>query len=72
MSKRLDKLEEKVDHIQQNMAEINKTLAVNTESLIHHVKRTDLLEAKINSLPQKALTYVSLLSGVLAILSKLL
>jgi len=71
LEKRLDKQDEKLDKITQHIAEINVTLGINTESLKTHIKRTDLLESQLNSLPSRALIYISILSGVLAVASKL-
>lgn len=77
MEKQLEKLEEKLDQhgqtlgeIHKDLSEISKTLAVNTTSLEYHVHRTNLLEAQLNSLPQKFLIYVSILGAVLTIGSK--
>lgn len=42
----------KLDEITRKLASIDKTLAVNTEQLKVHVKRTDLLESKVESLDQ--------------------
>jgi hypothetical protein len=65
------RMEVKIDEIQRDVSEIKTTLAVNTESLKQHMRRTDLLESKVDSIWQKALTIVSLISG-LAVLGRLL
>lgn len=72
MEKRLDKLEQKVDKILEQQSEMNSILAVNTSSLSEHMRRTSALENQVNSLPQKALIYISLLGGILTILSRLI
>lgn len=78
-------MEKKIDGIATDIAEIKKqvvintvTLAVNTESLQHHMRRTELLEARadkqdarIDSNPQKIIILMSLISG-LALLGKTL
>ena len=43
---RIEKLDEKQDRQTEVLAEIQKTLAVNTESLAYHIKRTDQLEGR--------------------------
>ena len=42
-----DRLENKIDKVQETLASIDKTLAVNTESLVTHIKRTNLLESRL-------------------------
>jgi hypothetical protein len=64
-------MEAKIDEIQRDIADIKTTLAVNTVSLQQHMKRTDLLETKVDSTWSKALTIVSLIAGLTA-LAKLL
>jgi hypothetical protein len=41
------KLIKDVDHIKRTLTNIDKTLALNTQSLEVHIKRSDLLEAKL-------------------------
>lgn len=43
----LDRIESKIDRLTDDVSEQKATLARNTASLEHHVKRTDLLEATI-------------------------
>jgi len=50
---RLDKLEEKIDKIQDNVHSIDKTLVVNTESLQQHMKRSDALEDYVKAVETK-------------------
>ena len=42
--------EDKIDKIADDIGEIKVTLAVNTESLKEHIKRTNLLEKKVEPL----------------------
>ena len=41
------KLHDKLDRIEQTLATMNVTLAVNTEQLKEHMRRTQLLEQKL-------------------------
>jgi hypothetical protein len=66
VSDSISRMEGKIDKIQEDIAEIKSTLAVNTESLKVHVKRTDLLEARIDSFWPRTLTVLS----IIAILGK--
>lgn len=66
------RVEEKIDQIQRDVSEIKVTLAVNTASLQTHIKRTDLLETKVESTWGKALTIVSLIAGLTAVAKLLL
>lgn len=45
--KSIEKLHEKVDKMNEKIHHIDKTMEVNTASLVEHVKRTDLLEAEV-------------------------
>lgn len=47
VEKKLDAVEEKLDKITEHLSSIDVTLAVNTASLVEHVKRTNLLEAEL-------------------------
>jgi tetrahydromethanopterin S-methyltransferase subunit G len=44
VEKRLDKIEEKLDKVLEEVSSINVTMARNTADLEYHIKRTDLLE----------------------------
>lgn len=44
MDRKLERLESKIDAIQESVHNIDKTMAINTESLIAHMSRTKLLE----------------------------
>jgi hypothetical protein len=77
----LKRLETKIDQIGDKMSSIDITLAVLTESVVHHVKRTDILEAKIEPLDKhvamvngalKALGVIALILGLIEGFGKLL
>jgi hypothetical protein len=65
-------MDQKLDKIQEDLTAIKTTLAVNTASLQHHIKRTDLLEQQVNSLPQKVLVFLSIAGGAVALIKNLL
>jgi hypothetical protein len=44
LHKQVEGLGLKVDTVVESIQSIDKTLAVNTESLVHHVRRTDQLQ----------------------------
>ena len=50
LEKSLDKMNEKVDKICNGMSEMNTTLAVNTRELETHIKRSELLEARVDKM----------------------
>lgn len=47
---KIDKVEHKIDKLQDEMVEIKTILARNTESLIIHEKRTTLAEARLREI----------------------
>ena len=64
-----------VDHIKRSLANVDKTLALNTQSLIEHVKRTNQLEEKLLPVEKhveqvrgvgKFIVYLSLLATIIA------
>lgn len=70
-----------MDSISETINNINVTLAVNTDQLTQHIKRTNLLEAQIQPLKKhvnmveggfKALGFISLLLGIAVAIIKLL
>ncbi len=67
-SKRLIKA---VDQIERTLASMDKTLALNTQSLIQHMKRSDLLEQKIEPIERhvEQVRGAGKLLGILALLS---
>jgi hypothetical protein len=74
MEKRLDTIEQEVRDIKSSVNSIDKTLAVNTASLIEHMRRTAMNEERIDGLERTkylvlgGVTLLSLLSAVFAIL----
>lgn len=46
MSNPLERIEAKLDHLIERVSVIDTTMAVNTNSLVEHVKRTNLLQEK--------------------------
>jgi len=73
MEKKLDKIEAKIDKIQEKMSNIDVTLAAQHESLKLHIKRTDLLERKMEPVEKhvamvhgalKLLGFIALLAGI--------
>ena len=57
---RLERVENKIDVVVAHISDIKATLAVNTESLAYHIKRTDLLEKKLEPVE----VHVQRVSGV--------
>ena len=51
---------EKLDEIVKSIHNIDKTLAVNTAQLTEHIKRTNLLEARM----EKVDTHVNMVNGI--------
>lgn len=45
-----ERIEDKIDKLADKLANIDKTLAVNTSSLVEHVRRTNLLEERVEPL----------------------
>ena len=77
---RLDRIESKVDKVDERINFIDRTLAVNTESLIQHMRRTSLIEADIKPIKihvhrvegaLKLFGLISLLVGIAAGLLKI-
>jgi chromosome segregation ATPase len=68
MKDRVERIEVKVDEIKESIASIDKTLAINTESLITHIKRTDLLEKKLEKVEESIIpvkAHLERVNGVL-------
>jgi len=51
----------------EQLAKIREQIAANTAHLAEHMRRTDLLEKRLDSFWNKALLAVSLLGGVLTL-----
>lgn len=65
--KRLERIESKIDGIKDHMAEMNTTLAKQSIILDEHVKRTNLLEAKIEPIEK----HVHMVNGALKLIGGL-
>lgn len=68
---KLSKIESKLDKIQDNISAINSTLAAQHESLKIHIKRTDLLEKKLEPVERHVIMINGILKfiGVIAVLA---
>lgn len=71
---KLDKLDSKVDRLDGRLDSVDKTLAVNTEQLAGHMRRTELLEADLKPIKKhvghveggmKLLGVVAVIVGIL-------
>lgn len=51
----------------ESLGEMKVTLAVNTASLQHHMRRTELLESHVNGMPARILIFISISSGLLGL-----
>lgn len=58
---RFKRIEDKIDKITDKVHDIDKTLERNTSSLEEHMKRTELLEKKLEPVE----THVSMMNGAL-------
>jgi hypothetical protein len=66
----LNSLNETTETIDKRLDSMDKTLAVNTESLVHHVKRTDLLEQQLKPI-KSAYDWLVISGKVIGILALL-
>ncbi len=67
----LDKIESKIDKLDEKLDRVEVTLAINTQSLVEHVRRTNALEDKLDPVEKHVnLTNAGLkiLAGVFALL----
>lgn len=67
-SKILDRIEAKMDKMQDNMGEMKEILARNTSDIEHHIKRTDLAEQNLELLREDLKpikNHVSFVKGVM-------
>lgn len=53
LDERLEKVNDKLDSIKDHISSIDITLARQADSLAYHIKRTDLLEAKLEPMTKK-------------------
>jgi len=67
MDDRLERIENKLDKVVDNISEINATTAKQQVSLDYHIKRTDLLEKKLEPVEE----HVALMSSVFKIVAGL-
>lgn len=61
MDRRLDKIEDKLDIVSDKIASIDKTLAAQHVSLQEHIRRTNILENKLEPVER----HVTMINGVL-------
>lgn len=61
MDDKFKRIEDKIDRIETSINQIDKTLARNTDSLEFHIKRTNLLEKKVEHVDH----HVTMVNGVL-------
>lgn len=66
-----DRTEQKLDQLYTDISDIKVTLAVNTNSLLEHMRRTAALEQRLDSFWAKALTFLSII-GACVTLAKVL
>lgn len=84
MEQRLNRVEEKLDSVKDAIAEINVTLAAQHESLKEHMRRTALLEHRMEPVERHVLALngivkiigalsvaVGLIAGIVNLLSKI-
>ncbi len=62
----------KLEKIEAHLSRIDVTLAKNTVSLEEHIRRTEQIEKRLDGLPAKALTLLTLLSGFLVLAKQFL
>lgn len=46
--KRAERIEDKLDKVSEDIGEINKTLSAQHVSLVEHIRRTNLLEKRVD------------------------
>jgi len=65
-----DEIKEDLRAIRHDVGEIKITLAVNTESLVHHLKRTEISERRLEKLEAVliGIAAVGVLGGVVKLL----
>jgi len=67
MNEQLTRIELKLDVLKADVHSIKVLDAVQNEQLASHIKRTELLEKRFDSLPQKLLVVISLIGGVVTV-----
>lgn len=63
----LQRIEDKVDKLDGRLDKIEVTLARNTVSLEHHIKRTDALETRVESVLPRLMWALSILSAIVVL-----
>lgn len=53
LAERLDKIESKLDRVQQHTGQIDVTLAAQAKDIAYHIKRTDALEARVEQVAEQ-------------------
>ena len=67
----MDDIKADIKDIKESVHRIDRTLAINTESLVHHVKRTDVAERRIERVESWMLGLLSaILVAILGILMR--
>lgn len=61
---RLMRIEEKVDQVSEKIGEINSTLSAQHVSLKEHIRRTNILEKKIEPIEK----HVNMVSGIVKLI----
>lgn len=78
---KLTRIENKIDKIHDRINAIDVTLAQQHESLVHHIKRTDLLENKIAPIEKqlilwqgagKLVSWIAVIAAAIAGIAKIL
>jgi len=64
LEEKVDKVDEKLDKIVEKISSIDVTLAVNTESLVQHIKRTNLLEEQLRPVSK----HVAMMEGAFKVI----
>lgn len=62
--RRLERIEKKLDDSNEHLASIDVTLGAQHQSLVYHIKRSDMLEAKIVPIEK----HVAMMNGALKLL----
>lgn len=71
---KLIRIEDKIDGIHDKISAIDTTLAAQHESLKHHIKRTDMLEAELKPIRKHvdmvsgALKFIGIIAALVAII----
>ncbi len=76
MKDALERIEADVKEVKADLKEVKaelakqgKILAVNTSDVATHIKRTDIIEAHVQGIPQKLLVLIGIVGGLIGIAS---